>query len=96
MARGRIGLPTQGFSGLCSTTELPRHNFTYLSKWAYYIKKFDKSNFFYVNLENKKTPQFCGVKKIIWAQFIYFVVDQKLIGICCKFHIESSAVKYKT
>ncbi len=25
VARGRIELPTQGFSVLCSTTELPRH-----------------------------------------------------------------------
>ena len=25
VARSRIELPTQGFSGLCSTTELPRH-----------------------------------------------------------------------
>ena len=25
VARGRIELPTQGFSILCSTTELPRH-----------------------------------------------------------------------
>gem|GEM_PF-971200 len=62
--RGGIEPPTQGFSGPCSTTELPRLFFQSLC--IIYIKYFF-ANFFYKKVE-----------KIIFQLFYYFFYKESL------------------